>query len=246
MRTLFVAAVLALSSLTAAPSFGQTSANASVERPSEAEALAFVQAWSPSDLRRAAELSILRKSFIPGLKQNPDAAKMLEAFPALGPAMIDAMTSQIDVFIAEHDARFFPRAAAIVRSGMSRSDALTLTTFYRSELGRKTLTMSGENADGDEVIERALAKKPIDIGVTQRQVMRAGLRTFVGLTEAERSEIAATFDTPAGRNFRKLMPALQKLQTEIAVDPGPKFKAGTEKAMAAAFERVTGARVNKN
>ena len=41
MRTLFVAAVLALSSLTAAPSFGQTSANASVERPSEAEALAF-------------------------------------------------------------------------------------------------------------------------------------------------------------------------------------------------------------
>ena len=42
-----------------------------------------------------------------------------------------------------------------------------------------------------------------------------------------------------------LYPFLLKLYADSGYT-GPKFKAGTEKAMAAAFERVTGARVNKN
>lgn len=76
---------------------------ASAARPTPEAALAFVKAYSPSDIRRAAEISLLRREFVPGLKRDADVAEMLETFPKLGDALTKAMESQIDVFITEYD-----------------------------------------------------------------------------------------------------------------------------------------------
>ena len=46
--------------------------------------------------------------------------------------------------------------------------------------------------------------------------------------------------SPAGRSFRAIAPKLAALQTELANDPGPRFKARSEQAMGDAFKRITG------
>ena len=213
---------------------------ATLERPSEAEALAFVQAYSPSHLRRAAELALLEKSFVAGLRRDPSAVDLLEAFPALGGALTAAMASQIDVYMIEYDERFFPRASAVVQQSMSRSDVATLTAFYVSPLGRKILETAAQKLDGSEVIDRALAGKEIDAGVAKRQALRAGLASVGALSSEERVEVLALASSPAGRSFRTIMPQLTALQVELTNNPGPRFSAGSKHAMGAAFKRVTG------
>jgi hypothetical protein len=209
-------------------------------KPSEAEAQAFLAAFSPPELRRAAELDILEKDFIPGLRLKPDTAAMLEAFPDLGPELQKALASQIDVFIAEYYEQFYPRAVPIVQQSLSKADIQTLTTFYLSPAGRKLLQLASKNMDGKEVAARAADDKPIDAGVATRQALRAGVRTFSELTEAERARVVALMGSPAGRHFRTLIPRMTALQVELMNGPSPKFEAAASKAMGEAFKRVTG------
>lgn len=217
-----------------------TSAVAPAVKPSETEALALVHAYSPSRLRRKSELLILDKNFVPGLRASAEMSAVLDAFPALGPELTKAMASQIDVYMAEFDARFYPRAAAIIRESLSRDDVLALTAFYSSDLGQKMLEMASDNVDGTEIMERAAKDQPVDAGVTTRQAMRAGILTYGKLSASEREEVRKLSVTPAGRNLYAIMPKLSALQSELMNDPGPKFKASSEAALADAFKRVTG------
>ena len=66
-------------------------------KPSDAEALALVRAYAPSDLRRKAELVILEKNFLSGLKASPGMAELLDAYPQLGTELKNAMAGQIDL-----------------------------------------------------------------------------------------------------------------------------------------------------
>ena len=214
--------------------------SATETRASEAESLAFVKAYSPSDLRRDAELGLLRRDFVKGLRREPSTALMLDTFPKLGDEITAAMASQIDVYVAEYDERFFPRATRIVANSLAQDDVLKLTAFYRSVLGRKVLASSAAKVDGSEIIDRALAGQEVDAGVASRQAMRAGMATYSSLTPAERSQIVVLAQSPAGRRFQALMPQLMALQVELTNKPGPKFEAGAKAAMGEAFKRVTG------
>ena len=100
--------------------------------------------------------------------------------------------------------------------------------------------MAIDNVDGAEVMERAAKGEAIDSGVATRQVMRAGILTYGKLTESERATMRDLILSPAGRNFTAMMPRLTALQTELANNPGPRFKAGADKALSEAFKRVTG------
>lgn len=224
----------------AAPPPVVTPAVAATVKPSEAEALALVRAYSPSELRRKAELLVLEKNFLPGLRKSGDMAQVLDAFPQLGPELQKAMAGQIDIYVAEFDERYFPRAAAVIRDSLSREDVLVLTGFYTSASGQKMLAMATENIDGAEIMEKAAKDEPIDSGVTTRQAMRTGLLTYSKLSAAEQAEISAMGASPAGKNFRAIMPKMVALQTELMNEPGPRFKASSEKAMGEAFKRVTG------
>ncbi len=224
----------------AAPAIVTRAPEATAARPTEAEAMEFVRAFSPSDLRRKAELAILEKNFLPGLRASAETAAMLDAFPQLGPELKNALVAQLDLYIEEYDARFFPRAAAIVRESLSQDDVKSLTSFYKSPLGQKMLILATDHVDAAELVERVAKEQPIDEGVTTRQAFRAGIRTLGQLNEAERAEILELNGTPAGRHFDAVMPKLSALQTELMNDPGPRFTASSEKAMNEAFKRVTG------
>jgi hypothetical protein len=243
MKSWLVAALIAVSSSSAiaapppVPVMAQPAAPAT--QLSEAEALAFVRVYSPSHLRRKAELLILEKNFLPGLRQSADMAAVLDAFPQLGPELQKAMVAQVDIYIAEYDERYFPRAAAIVREALSGDDVRALTAFYGSPTGQKMLSIATENVDGTEIMELAAKDQAVDSAVATRQAMRAGILTYGKLSAAERAEINAIVASPPGRKFSAIMPKLVALQTELMNDPGPRFKASSEKAMADAFKRVT-------
>ena len=190
--------------------------------------------------RRKAELVILEKNFVPGLRASSEMAAMLDAFPDLGPELTKAMAGQIDVYMAEFDERFYPRAAAVIRESLSKDDVRTLTSFYTSALGQKMLELASENVDGAEIIERAVKEQPVDAGVTTRQAIRAGIRTYAKLSLSEREEIRKFSATQAGRNLSSVMPKISELQSELMNSPGPKFKSSSEAALADAFKRVTG------
>lgn len=213
---------------------------ASETRASEAEALGFVKAFSPSDLRREAEVGLLQRDFVIGLRRVPSAAEMLDAFPTLGDALTAAMASQIDVYIEEFDGRFFPRAADIARQSLSRDDILKLTAYYRSALGRRGLSSVATKLDGKEIIDRSLTGKDVDAGVVRRQTLRAGMATYSALTPDEQKQVLDVALSPAGRRFEAMMPQIVALQVELANQPGPKFEAGARAAMGVAFKRVTG------
>lgn len=246
MKRLLLAALVAVGSSTAISA--QSSQSAVVTppaatpeiKPSEAEALAFMRVYSPSHLRRKAELAVLEKSFLPGLRKSAEMAAVLDAFPQLGPELQKAMAGQVDLYVAEYDERYFPRATAIVRNSLSKDDVQALTAFFASPNGQKMLSMATENVDGAEIMERATKDEAIDTGVTTRQAMRAGILTYGKLGEAARAEINAVIYSPAGKRFSAITPKLVALQTELMNDPGPRFKASSEKAMAEAFKRVTG------
>jgi hypothetical protein len=238
----FIIVLSALLAMLAAPASAAPASNASVaaQRASMAEALAFVRAYSPSELRREAELTTLRRDFVKGLQRDAGIKQMLDAFPGLDQALVDAMASQIDIYIAEYDERFFPPAAAIVREGLTRDDVLKLTAFYASPLGRKALKSVVSNIDVSEVIDRALQGKDIDAGVATRQVMKAGVATYAGLSTSEKATVLALASSPAGIRFRGVIPKLTALQVELTNHPGPKFEAGSNAAMGAAIKRFTG------
>jgi len=221
----------------AAPATQTTKAEA---RPTREEALTFLRAYSPSALRREAEIRTLRREFVKGIRRDPGSAQMLDAFPGLGEALTEAMASQIDVYIAEYDERFFPRAAAIVEQAMSRADVARMTAFYASPLGRKALASTASKIDVDEVMQRAVDGKNIDMDVARRQALRAGMATYSSLSEEERNSILAVARSAAGRRFQLVVPKLLALQVELTNSPGPKFEAGSKAAMGAAFKRITG------
>ena len=244
MRSLiFAACLIALSSgAFAAPS---TTTEAVVVRPSEAEALAFVQLYSPSDLRRQAELAVLQQNFVPGLRKNPDSAAMLDAFPALGPELTKAMVSQIDIYMKEYDERFYPRATALVRKSLSKDDVRELTAFYSSASGRKMLTVAAENVDASEVVERATKNEKIDEGVALRQTLKSGMMAVAQLEDEDRVKFFELVQSPAGQHLRAMLPELRSIQLEVMNSPGPEFQASTNKAIAAALKRVVGAGLGK-
>jgi hypothetical protein len=245
MRSLILAAALvAISSPTiAAPA--ATTSEAAVVRPSEAEALAFMRAYSPPDLRRQAELDILQKNFVPGLRKNPDSAALLDAFPALGPALTKAMSDQIDIYMAEYAERFYPRAADLVRSSLTKDEVRELTAFYSSASGRKMLAMAAQNIDASEVVDRAAKREKIDPGVMERQAFRTGIMAYAKLSEGERAQLLAMANSPAGQHLKSVMPGIRAIQTELMNNPGPRFRAASKTALAAAFKRVTGLDVGK-
>ena len=243
LRAAFAVAVLAAcaSPVIAAPAASSASSTqAALVKPSEAEALAFVRAYSPTDLRREVELSILERDFIPGMRKVPETAAMLDAFPNLGPELTKAMASQIDVYMAEFDERFFPRATAIVRKSLSKDDVLELTAFFSTPSGRKFLAIAAQNIDGTEVVERATKNEAVDEGVMQRQAFRSGIMTYAKLSEDERKMVRDMVASPAGQRLQAMAPAFHALQTELMNNPGPRFEAATEKALGEVFERVTG------
>jgi hypothetical protein len=241
MRILILAAALAVISSPAVSAPATTTATeAAIIKPSEAEALAFVQAYSPSELRRQAELSILEHNFVPGMRKNPDFAALLDAYPKLGPELTEAMASQIDLYMKEYNERFHPRATALVRGSLSEDDVRELTAFYNSALGRKMLTMAAENIDASEIIERATKNEKIDEGVAQRQTIRSGITAISHLSDDERAKFFQLVQSPAGQHLKAMLPELRSIQTELMNNPGPAFQASTKKAIAAAFKRVTG------
>lgn len=228
---------LAVSPANAAVQAGAAGAS---EWPSEAEALAFVHAYSPSDLRRAAELNMLRKDFVPALRKDPGLAAMLSGFPALGPAVVAAMESQIDLYMSEYDARFVPKAREIARHHIPRADLLALTAFYRSPLGRKILRTAADTIDGAEVAEKGLKQEKVDEGVANRQLLKSGWAVLGRLTPDERTQFLAFVNSPAGQTFESVRPRFTALQMELMNSPSPKFVAASEKAMMEAITRVTG------
>jgi hypothetical protein len=229
--------VLSAAASAAAPA---PSTAAQAPKPSEAESQAFLEAYSPPALRRAAELDVLEKNFIPGLRSKPETADLLEAFPELGAELEKALAGQIDVFIAEFYEHFYPRAVPMVQQSLSKADVRTLTQFYTSAEGRKLLDLASKNMDGKEVVARAVEDKPVDSGVARRQAMRAGIRSFAGLTEPERAKVVAFMESPAGRHFKAFIPQMTALQVELMNGPSPRFEAAAGKAMGEAFKRVTG------
>lgn len=210
------------------------------DRPSEAEALAFVHAYSPSAMRRENELRILRRDFLPTMQKQADTAAMLKAFPALGPALIDALAQNIDVYMREYDERFTPRAVAIVRSGLSRADVKTLTAFYASPLGQRVLAAASSHVDGSEVAQAGLEGRAFDPDMAKRQMMAAGWGALADLGADDRAKVMEQAFSPAGQHLVALIPQLTALQAELANEPGPEFKRRSEAAMADAFRRVTG------
>jgi hypothetical protein len=239
MRSLIFAAALAAISSPAVSAPG-TATETAVAQPSEAEALAFMQAYSPSDLRRKAELSLLERNFVPGLTKNSDTAALLDAYPALGRELTKAMASQIDIYMKEYNDRFYPRATTLVRESLSKDDVRDLTVFYNSASGRKMLTIAAENIDASEIIERATKNEKIDEDVAQRQTIRSGITAIAQLSDDERAEFFKLVQSPAGQHLKAMLPQLRSIQTELMNNPGPEFQASATKAIAAAFKRVTG------
>lgn len=211
------------------------------EQASAAEALALAKAYSPSDVRRAGELAILRKDFVLGMRKDPTVAEMLNTFPELGPALTEAMASQIDVYIEEFDQRFFPRATSLFQTSLSRRDIATLTEFYRSPLGRRMLETAMKSVDGQEVMAQVIAGKDFDDALLKRQLFRAGVASLGELSAAELEGVIAMMKTPAFTNFRAIIPQTHALQLEIANQPGTRFESGSMRAMGEAFRKVTGA-----
>jgi hypothetical protein len=186
------------------------------------------------------ELSILERDFIPGMRKVPETAAMLDSFPNLGPELTKAMASQIDIYMAEFDARFHPRATAIVRKHLSKDDVRELTAFFSAPSGRKFLAIAAQNIDGTEVVERATKNEAVDEGVMQRQAFRSGIMTYAKLSDDERKMVRDMVASPAGQRLQAMAPAFHALQTELMNNPGPRFEAATEKALGEVFERVTG------
>lgn len=241
MKYWFLAAAIAASSaaVTGQP-LADPSASTPVAKPTEAEAKAFVYAYAPPHLRRKAELTVLEKSFVPGLRTSPEMAAMLDAFPALGPELTKALAGQIDIYMAEYGERFYPRATAIILESLSKDDVRTLTAFYASALGQKMLELASENVDGTEIIESVVKDEPVDDAATERQTLRTGILAYGKLNEAERATFREVMQTPAGQHLHAAMPKLVALQTELLNAPSPKFDAASEVALEDAFKRVTG------
>jgi hypothetical protein len=164
---------------------------------------------------------------------------MLDAYPTLGQELTAAMESQVDIYIEEYDAQFFPRASAIVRQGLSREDVQKLTVFYESPLGQKMLRTIADNADGSEVAQLGLKGEQVDSGVINRQIFRSGLATAQALTTQERDQVVALSRSPAGQHFKTLRSQMVALQAELMNHPGERFQEASKKALAEVMQRVT-------
>jgi hypothetical protein len=210
------------------------------ERATEQEALEFARAYSPSEDRRRAEIDVTRKNFVAGLRKNPATAQMLDAFPELGDALRDALIGQIDVYMAEFDERFFPQAAALAREYLSREHMRSLTAFYLSPVGRHLLETVSGNVDASEVVASALRGENVTAAEANRQVIRAGIASYGSLSASDRQAIIQMIRSPAGQRFVAVRPKLLELQLQVMNEPGPRFKAAAQEALAAAFARVTG------
>lgn len=238
LRCLLAALTLAIGGQSAAAAAVTPTTNPGPSaKPSQAEALAFAKAYSPSDLRRAAELKILERDFLPTMAKDPSVGALLKAFPDLGPALVQAMAGQLDLYIEEYDERFLPRMAAIVQKHLTRDDVASLTTFYASPVGRKFLELNVSNVDGSEVAEAALQGKDMSQEAIDRQVIRAGVASYLEASPEDREQLRAVLLSPAGRRLSAMRPEILALQQELMNSPGPRFKAAAEKAMQAAFER---------
>jgi hypothetical protein len=216
-----------------------------VVHPSEAEAIRFVHAFSPSELRREGEIRTVRNDFVKTLRTDPTIGDMLDAFPKLGPELTAAMVAQIDLYIAGYDAQFFPRATEIVRAGLSREDVKILTAFYESPLGQKVLRSATQSVDASEVAQLGLKGEAVDAGVLNRQAMRSGIAAAQDLTQAERKQVADLGMSPTGRRFRSLRPQIIALQVELMNHPSEEFKRATQTALAEVMQRVTSVEATK-
>ena len=63
---------------------------------------------------------------------------------------------------------------------------------------------------------------------------------FAQLSDGERAKVLQMAQSPAGQHLRAMLPELREIQTELMNNPGPRFQASSKKALAAAFQRVTG------
>ena len=207
--------------------------------PSDAEALRFVQTFSPSELRREGELRTVRNDFVKTLRTNPSMAEVLDAFPTLGPELTKAMESRVDAYIAAYDAQFFPRAADIVQQGLSRDDVITLTTFYGSPLGRKLLQAAAQKVDATEIAQLGLKGQEVDSAVLTRQAFRSGVAIAKDMTLDERKQFLAWMQTPAARHLAAVRPKIIAVQVEIMNHPGADFEEGTKKVLDETLQRVT-------
>lgn len=211
-----------------------------VVHPSEAEAIRFVRAFSPSELRREGEIRTVRNEFVKTLRSDPTIADMLDAFPKLGPELTAAMEAQIDLYIAGYDAKFFPRAAEVIRSDLSREDVRVLTAFYESPLGQKVLKSATQSIDASEVAQLGLKGVEVDAGVLNRQALRSGFAVGKDLTPDERKRIMDLGASPVGRRFRAMRPKIVAIQVELMNHPSEEFQQATKKALAEVMQRVTG------
>lgn len=209
------------------------------ERATEAEALALAKAWAPVDLRRRAEIAVLEKNFVPGLRQNPSTAQMLDAFPELGAALRDALLSNVDLYMAEFSERFYPRVAEIMRQYFTRDQVHTLTVFYSSPAGRHVQEAVAAKVDGTEIMDLAARGEEISAAASNRMAIRAGVAAYGSLSDAERNAVIAMVLSPAGRRFQMVQPKLVAVGLEVSNSPGPVFTAAAQKSMNEAFERVT-------
>lgn len=210
------------------------------DRPSEAEAAAFARLYSPSALRREAELRNLHQTFIPTMRQDANMKVMLDAFPALGPAFVGVMEQNLDLYMRDYDARYLPRLAALFRTRLTRTELADLSAFYRSPLGIKIQNLAAGKVDASEITATGLTGANVDGAMMDRQLLQVGWAVFGGLDDTERRAFAAFIGTPPGRSLVAIMPEMKSIAAEIVNSPSPAFEAAIQSGMKAAMMRITG------
>jgi hypothetical protein len=156
----------------------------------------------------------------------------------LHPGALDTIIALMRPIMREHsdrvEAEYRPRMIALLRSGLSRAEAIEVGEFYTSPLGRKVLAASSANMRSSSVVEAAVRDEEVSSADIQSDMQATGNAVLGSLSRAERDQVYREIAARPG--LAKLAPLVSRLAALRAEMESERFNDEEQARFDAALE----------
>jgi hypothetical protein len=234
----FVAFALVLISASPVPAFAPAATAPQSAQPVTSQATELAQLMSPRALLVDMEVREFDKHFVASLRSDAEMKALDDQYPGLFEAMHKASRGLVADAMGRSVGKIHTSVAKLIEASFTAADIVELTTFYRSPVGRKTVSQMAASADASEIYQRAVEKSDFKLTEDQisAQVHQSAQKTAQSFTPEEQVDMMLFMAKPSFGKLAKAQPQIQKILADEFNSPDPDFDRQIEQAMGAAIE----------
>ncbi len=198
--------------LVQAPATATPPPRASAKAPVSAEALAFAEAYVPTEMTIRTGLDGFRKEVVREFAGQPVMLELEQRSPGAQAKLIDVTAATIEKVFREGMPGVHARVAALAAAGLSPEDLRAITRFLLSPAGQSIQQAFAANLDTSRMAEKGKTGAPFTVAdMTAAIDVGASLRA---ISPKDIGEYARFASTPAGRRFQAMTPKLRTAITD--------------------------------